>query len=409
MDNLLLAASEDAGPVELIVIKDDKPVYRTSFEVEEGTVRRVRISSASKWLVAATLLTLVNDKQIALDDPIGKYLPQFKGSKAAITLRQLLSHTSGLPANSGFLKDKSLSLAQSVDSIAKKTPMDADPGTQFLFGNVSYQVAARLAEIVSGKDWETLFNEKIAQPCRMLNTDFGNQRSKNIGEGAYSTAADYSNFLVMILNKGIFQGKQALPKTLVDEMLKDQTAFLPEEKTPYRNVPAKKPVPYGLGVSIDRYMPYDSSATEVSSQGTKGFTPIVNFCKRTAIVYSFYTDLSDVQPVITETKAIIDYAFRDNCKDVSSKQEKTEEEKTATNPVLRKPAVSFRIDADSKVVLKLFDSLGNEVATLVNDVLGTGDYSIPVDDTRLSPGVYFYNLKINDHVETKKLTIKKPE
>ncbi len=201
IDVILSSAAEETGPCDLMVIKDGAVVYNRSFgERQQGSANKVRIASASKWLAAATLLTLVDEGLLKLDEPIGKFLPKFKDEKEKITLRQLLSHTSGLPASSSYIKDKSMSLAQSVDSIAARVSLVAEPGTQFIYGGVSYQVAARLAEVASGKDWETLFMEKIGAPCKMVHTDFGNQRSKNIGDGAYSNTDDYSNFLVMILN-----------------------------------------------------------------------------------------------------------------------------------------------------------------------------------------------------------------
>jgi len=405
VDYLLSASAYDAGQAELILIKDNKVVYKRVFsDVQSASEKKVRVAGSSKWLVAATLLTLVDEKRIALDEPIGKYLPQFKSVKATITLRQLLSHTSGLPANVPYLKNKELSLAQSVDSIARKTMLVSDPGTQFLYGNTSYQVAARLAEVVSGKDWESLFKEKIAQPCKMYKTDFGNQKGKNIGEGAYSTATDFSNFLVMLLNKGSYDGAQVLTQKSVQEMFHDQTADLPEEYTPYKQTSTMKSQFYGLGVSIDRMIPLDNIATEVSSQGDKGFTPWINLCKNLAGVYSFYVDLSDVAATIDETKLVIDDAFKDYCKDVSTK---SRNDGTNVNPAAKQTNIFFRLERESKVILNLFDPLGNEVMQLKNGMLKAGDYSVPVDIARLNQGVYFYRLEIDGVLETKRITIKK--
>lgn len=408
VDNLLSAAAYETGQAELILIKDDQVVYRRVFsDVQSATEKKVRIAGSAKWLVAATLLALVDAKQIALDEPITTYLPQFKGTKAAITLRQLLSHTSGLPANVPYLKNKELSLAQTVDSIARKTALVSDPGTQFLYGNASYQVAARLAEVVSGKDWESLFKEKIAQPCKMYKTDFGNQRNKNIGEGAYSTASDFSNFLVMLLNKGNYSGVQVLSQKSVQEMLRDQTADLPEEFTPYKQASASKPQFYGLGVWIDRMIPPDNTATEVSSQGDKGFTPWINVCKNLAGVYSFYVDVDDVAATIDETKTIIDDAFKDFCKDVPAHVFGKTDVSAAGNPVAKQTSIYFRVERDAMVTLKLFDPLGNEVMLLKNGMMKAGDYTVPVDITRLNQGVYFYRLEVDGVLETKRITIKK--
>jgi hypothetical protein len=59
------------------------------------------------------------------------------------------------------------------------------------------------------------------------------------------------------------------------------------------------------------------------------------------------------------------------------------------------------------VNLKLFDSLGNEIAELVNKQLMAGEHLIPFNINNLPSGIYFYRLKINDRMETKKITVKK--
>jgi hypothetical protein len=230
----------------------------------------------------------------------------------------------------------------------------------------------------------------------MPNTDFGNQRSKNIADGAYSTSDDYSNFLQMILNRGIFQGVRVLSANSIHEMISDQTKAL--NYAPYMNESEKKPSFYGFGVWIDRVLPGDGTATEISCQGTNGFTPWVNFCKRLVGVYSFNDNLNDVSPAIEETKKIIDEAFRDNCNDMLSGRGRKDD--ASAN-------ISFRLETDAVISLKLFDPLGNEVLTLMSGNAKAGNYSMPVDASKLNAGVYFYRLDVNGRVETKKITIKK--
>jgi len=405
IDNILSASIKVTGPSDLLIIKDGAVVYSRSFGGSLAGTRKVPVSSASMWLAAATLLTLVDEGLLALDEPIAQYLPQFKDEKAQITLRQLLSHTSGLPAYSKYVTDKSLSLAKSVDSIAFHAGIITPPGTHFSFGNVSYQVAARLAEEVSGKDWESLFREKIGVPCKMPNTDFGNLRSKSIGDGAFSTVDDFSNFLQMILNRGIFQGVRVLSANSVHEMLSDQTKSLAAIYTPYRLTGSKQTGFYGFGVWIDRILVNDSTATEVSSQGARGFTPWVNFCKRLVGVYAFNDDLRDVLPVIEQTKKIVDDAFRDDCDDISTARARKDESGSANLPL--QTVISFTLETDAMVTLKLLDPLGNDVLVLKKEIMQAGDYSIPLDASRLNAGVYFYRLDINGRVETRKITIRK--
>jgi CubicO group peptidase (beta-lactamase class C family) len=86
VEDLLSAAAYDVGQAELILIKDGKVVYKRVFsDVQSATEKKVRVGASAKWLVAATLLSLVDQKLITLDEPIGKYPPQFKSAKATIT------------------------------------------------------------------------------------------------------------------------------------------------------------------------------------------------------------------------------------------------------------------------------------------------------------------------------------
>ncbi len=89
------------------------------------------------------------------------------------------------------------------------------------------QVAGRMAELATGKDFETIFQEKIAQPLGMKNThftpvDLGGGHSPMLGGGARSTLQDYTHFLEMIANDGMYKGRSILKKASVQEMQADQ-------------------------------------------------------------------------------------------------------------------------------------------------------------------------------------------
>ena len=82
----------------LLVVQDGQTIYDQCFGTyKPDTV--VAIASASKWFAAATIMTLVDEGKLSLDDPVSKFLPRFTGKKGQITLRQLLSHTSGSPGH----------------------------------------------------------------------------------------------------------------------------------------------------------------------------------------------------------------------------------------------------------------------------------------------------------------------
>lgn len=187
---------------------------------------RERIASASKWLTAALVLTFVEENKLRLTDTVGKYLPKLsRYGKGHIKIWQCLSHTTGI--KDGGLRESIASLQkintmdEYIESILTY-PMEGEPGKVFRYSNVGLQIAAAVIEKISGKDFETLFRERIAEPLEMKQTDFGKSGLPLAAGGAFSTPEDYLNFLVMILNEGEFKGKRILSKALVTEMQKNR-------------------------------------------------------------------------------------------------------------------------------------------------------------------------------------------
>lgn len=214
------------------------------------------IASSGKWLAAATVMSLVDAGSLSLEDHPSRYLPEFKNDpKDKATLRQMLSHTSGYPPYQPKDKpvDKYQTLVESVDQIVPLPP-DYPPGDRFDYGGLAMQVAGRMAEVATGENWETLFQERIARPCRMMNTHFtpvdqGGGHSPMLGGGARSTLRDYANFLSMIFNGGAFNGKSVLSTNVIREMQADQVrgALVKPAEFVERVRGAKHNGIYGLG------------------------------------------------------------------------------------------------------------------------------------------------------------------
>ena len=196
----------------LIIAKDNQVIHDKLYgNYTADTV--VYIASAGKWLAAATIAAVVDEGKLSWNDPVNKWLPEFTDVKGTATLRQLLSHTSGYPdyQPEGARRDDYQTLKESVAQIVG-LPAKAVPGTEFFYGGLAIQVAGRMAELATDTDWETLFQERIAQPLGMKNTHFtpvhqGGGHSPMLGGGARSTLHDYANFLNMIFNNGKFFGK----------------------------------------------------------------------------------------------------------------------------------------------------------------------------------------------------------
>ena len=215
-------------PGAAICVKQDTAVlFRKSYGAVSPDTP-VYVASAGKWVAAAVVAAVVDRTELSWDDPVEKWLPEFKGDpKGVIPLRRLLSHTSGIRP---YLPEPRVDNYNHLDSaVAEILPLDTvfTPGTRFEYGGLAMQVAGRMAEVAAGKEFETLFQELLAGPLRMtrshftpVNTDGGH--APMLGGGLCTTLNDYMNFLDMIIHGGVFEGQRILREATVKEMQADQ-------------------------------------------------------------------------------------------------------------------------------------------------------------------------------------------
>jgi CubicO group peptidase (beta-lactamase class C family) len=119
-----------------------------------------RVGSLTKSFTAAAVLQLADEGRIALDAPVQDYLPA-SGVSSRITVRHLLNQTGGL-ADSAVpsLNDSGQDLAQRVASL-RDARLVSEPGREFHYTDVNYQVLARLIEVVSGQPWAAHLAERV--------------------------------------------------------------------------------------------------------------------------------------------------------------------------------------------------------------------------------------------------------
>jgi CubicO group peptidase (beta-lactamase class C family) len=267
-----------------------------------------RIASCSKWLSAALVMTFVDEGKLSLEDSIGKYLPVMTANgKGQITIWQCLSHLTGI--NTGSLKEsmQEMAKANSMDeaiAMLAVLPMEGKPGQTFHYSNAGLQIAAAVIEKISKKKFNTLFEERIAQPCNMVNTDFGEKQVPLAAGGAFSTATDYLNFLTMILNNGQYNGKQVLSEKSVAAMQvnrvkKDCTiAYSPAEAGNWG---------YGFGEWIADGSTGNNRSQFVTSPGLFGSFPWVNNEKHyAAFLFTFNINSKGRHERYLELKQLVD-------------------------------------------------------------------------------------------------------
>lgn len=272
----------------LIIGNRQKVLHQKSFgnyQPETSTY----IASAGKWLASATIAVLVDEGKLSWDDKVIKWLPEFTDAKGQATLRQLFSHTANYPDYQprGNHRDDYQTLEESVRHILPlpiEAPSDSSVKRQFKYGGLAMQVAGRMAEIATGKTWETIFQEKIARPLQMSHTHFtpvdsiGGGHSPMLGGGAVSSVNDYAHFLQMFLNKGIYKGKRILSEKAIAGMQADQIgdAFVKMPEFPQKVRAAKHKSIYGLGLwreEIDK----KGKATLISSPSWAGAYPWIDY------------------------------------------------------------------------------------------------------------------------------------
>ena len=238
----------------IILVKNNEVLLKEYFgSYTHETV--VFIASAGKWLAAATIAALVDEGKLNWNDPVKKYLPQFADVKGQATLAQLLSHTAGYPDYQPV--GEPIDIYQTLEeSVAHIIPLPADtlPGATFKYGGLAMNVAGRIAEVVTGKQWETIFQEKIALPLQMKWTKFTPVDSSGghapmLGGGARSTLQDYANFLSMIANNGVFNGKRILSEKAIAFMQSNQVnnAFIVKDDFVQKVHAVTRNDIYGLG------------------------------------------------------------------------------------------------------------------------------------------------------------------
>ncbi|HEY7879110.1 MAG TPA: serine hydrolase, partial [Gemmatimonadaceae bacterium] len=205
------------------------------------------LASLTKVVGTTTAMMILYDEgRFALDDPVAKYLPEFGGGmKDSVTIRQLLEHRSGLPADRDLWR--LASSPEQARQIVLTTPLDYKPGTHYVYSDLGAMTLGFLVEKLSGQRLDRYLEQWVFQPLGMTNTFFrpadsvkyrsaptedtpprgyplqGEVHDENayaLGgvaghAGLFSTASDLSIFAQMILNGGEYNGTRIVSDSTV--------------------------------------------------------------------------------------------------------------------------------------------------------------------------------------------------
>jgi len=236
------------------------------------------VASMSKMFVGASIMTLVDEGKVSLDDPVTNYIPQLakwmvisekdpdhvllKSLVRPVTIRHVLSHTSGLTALSELQQstgaDSTPIKFRTLSSVSG--PLQWQPGEKYAYGNQGMNIAARIVEIVSRMPYEEFLQKHFFDPLGMSETTFwpnqaqidrlagayGPNKQKNgyargridfltkpyddrvhrfpeAAGGLFSTTHDMLRYGLMLANDGELDGKRYLSHAAMDELRKEQT------------------------------------------------------------------------------------------------------------------------------------------------------------------------------------------
>ena len=136
-------------------------------------------------------------------------------------------------------RSKYASLEEEVNSFGRKE-IRTNPGTDFWYSNTGLNIAGRVLEVISKKNFDVLAKQKLFNPMTMRRTSFSSVDASavNPSGGATSTPDDYMKFLVMLMNKGKYAGKQILSEAAVEQLMQIQTRpelikYAPKSATGY--------------------------------------------------------------------------------------------------------------------------------------------------------------------------------
>ena len=277
------------------------------------TDERVPLASVSKPFAASVIMALAEQGKLDLEDPVEKYLPEFKGIRVKgsetparpMTIRHVLSHMAGFWGNKGITREKtalirdfSQTLEESVLGAAQYE-LISEPGTKWTYSGIGYCVAGRVAEAALGdQSFEKVSQDALFRPLGMTSTSFNPTESRPfilVGGSLRSTLDDMAVFGQMHLNDGVYNGKQVLSKASVTEQRKLQ---IPKER--FR----------APGLGWHRGFPDENGLADlVFISGASGPRFQVDRRRQTVTVFLVRTSLQKVVPLFTDLNLCVEQMF----------------------------------------------------------------------------------------------------
>jgi CubicO group peptidase (beta-lactamase class C family) len=187
-------------------MREGRPVYMRGYglanlelNVPATPATVYEIGSITKQFTATAVMMLVEEGKIGLDDPISKYLDGLPDSWSGVTVRHLLTHTSGIKSYTNlpsFLPNLRKDYKpEEIPQLSYEIPLEFEPGDRFAYNNTGYFLLGMILEKVSGKPYGELLRDRIFSPLGMASTRVNNPRDviPNRASGYDWTGTGYKN------------------------------------------------------------------------------------------------------------------------------------------------------------------------------------------------------------------------
>jgi CubicO group peptidase (beta-lactamase class C family) len=269
IDELMRSYQGAVPGASVLVVRDGLPVIRRAYglgnleaRISASPATNYRLASMTKQFTAASILLLAQDGRLTLNDPVRKWLPSLPAAANDITLRHLLTHTSGLVDYEDLMPEGTTQQLHDSDVLhllEQENRTYFAPGTQYRYSDSGYSLLALIVGRCSGKDFATFLRERVFRPLGMQNTVAFEEGVSTVANRAYGYSlvndswkrTDQSLTSAVLGDGGIYSSIDDLAKwdaALYDNRLLGQdslrSAFAPATKT---DDPA---VQYGYGWRI---------------------------------------------------------------------------------------------------------------------------------------------------------------
>ena len=242
-----LAAYDDAGLFSgaVLVAANGRPVLRRGVGLADRELgvaatpdMKFRIGSITKQFTATAILQLQEAGKLSIDDPISKYYTDAPAAWSKITLRHLLTHSSGVPtytALPGFMEREARQphTPEELIKLTRDKPLAFEPGSQFAYDNSGYIILGYVVEKVSGQPYATYLKQHVFGPLGM--TGSGYERSEEILPGrvpGYQRGPDGVLQNAAFLDMSVPYAAGSLYSTVDDLLAWDQALYAARPLTP---------------------------------------------------------------------------------------------------------------------------------------------------------------------------------